>query len=158
TEIFVLDEADQMLDMGFIRPIRQIVAKLPADRQSLFFSATMPREMATLAGELLTDPVKVSVAPQATTAERVSQRAIFIETAKKRDLLSELLNSEAMGRTLIFTRTKHGADRVVKRLGMTGVPAAAIHGNKSQNARTRALDEFKRGKTPILVATDIAAR
>ncbi len=158
TEIFVLDEADQMLDMGFIRPIRQIVAKLPARRQSLFFSATMPREMAALAADLLSDPAKVSVAPQATTAERVSQRVIFIETARKRDLLSELLQSEAMGRTLIFTRTKHGADRVAKHLIQTGVPAAAIHGNKSQNARTRALDEFRRGRTPILVATDVAAR
>ncbi len=158
TEIFVLDEADQMLDMGFIRPIRKIVSHLPKKRQSLFFSATMPKAMKDLAGELLTDPAEVSVAPQATTAERVNQRVIFIESARKRELLSEILDSEAMGRTLVFTRTKHGADRVVKHLEKTGVPAAAIHGNKSQNNRTRALDAFKSGKTPILVATDIAAR
>lgn len=158
TEIFVLDEADQMLDMGFIRPIRKIVSHLPKQRQSLFFSATMPKAMRDLAGELLTDPAEVAVAPQATTAERVSQRVIFIESARKRELLSEILDREAMGRTLIFTRTKHGADRVVKHLEKTGVRAAAIHGNKSQNNRTRALDAFKSGKTSILVATDIAAR
>ena len=158
TEIFVLDEADQMLDMGFVRPIRKIVAALPKNRQTLFFSATMPKEMEKLAGEMLTDPARVTVAPQSTTAERVSQRVIYIEQGKKRDMLTELLETEAMGRTLIFTRTKHGADRLVKHLIKTGVPAAAIHGNKSQNARTRALESFKRGKTPILVATDVAAR
>jgi len=158
TALLVLDEADQMLDMGFIKPIRTIVSKLPAKRQTLLFSATMPKEMARLAEEILSDPARVSVTPQAATADRVSQRVLFVETARKPELLSQLLESEAMGRTLVFTRTKHGADRVAKRLVKAGVPADAIHGNKSQNQRTRALDAFKSGRTPILVATDVAAR
>jgi len=158
TQIFVLDEADQMLDMGFIRPIRTIAGKLPKQRQTLCFSATMPKAMETLASELLHQPERVSVAPQATTAERVSQRVMFIEAERKPELLMHLLDSEAMGRTLIFTRTKHGADRVAKRLNKAKIPSAAIHGNKSQAQRARALDAFKAGSTPILVATDVAAR
>ncbi len=158
TEVFVLDEADQMLDMGFIHALRKIVPLLPAKRQSLFFSATMPREMADLAGSLLTDPVKVAVAPVATTAERVAQRVIFVETAGKRKLLADVIGAEKPGRTLVFTRTKHGADRVVKQLALDGIAAVAIHGNKSQGQREKALAGFRSGATPILVATDIAAR
>jgi ATP-dependent RNA helicase RhlE len=157
-EVFVLDEADQMLDMGFIHAIRRLVPKLSKARQSLFFSATMPREIGTLAGELLHDPVKVSVAPVATTVERVSQQVIFVETARKRDVLRDLLRAGDMGRTLVFTRTKHGADRVVKGLEADGIAAAAIHGNKSQNQRERALAGFRSGASRVLVATDIAAR
>ncbi len=157
-EIFVLDEADQMLDMGFIQALRRIVPLLPKARQSLFFSATMPKEIGALAGDLLRDPVKVSVAPVATTAERVDQRVIFIETARKRVILADLVRSEAMERALVFTRTKHGADKVVRHLGEDGISALAIHGNKSQAQRERALAAFKAGQTKILVATDIAAR
>jgi ATP-dependent RNA helicase RhlE len=157
-EILVLDEADQMLDMGFIHAIRRLVPKLPKTRQSLFFSATMPREIGTLAGELLRDPIKVAVTPVATTAERVSQQVIFVETARKREVLRDLLRAGDMGRTLVFTRTKHGADRVVKGLEVDGIGAAAIHGNKSQNQRERALAGFRSGANKVLVATDIAAR
>ena len=158
TEVVVLDEADQMLDMGFIHAIRKIVPRLPKERQNLFFSATMPKEIAALASDLLRDPVQVSVAPVATTAERIDQRVIFVETARKRDLLAEILKGEKLGRTLVFTRTKHGADRVVRHLEQDGIRAAAIHGNKSQSQRERALGGFRTGETPILVATDIAAR
>ena len=157
-EIFVLDEADQMLDMGFLQALRRIVPLLPKDRQSLFFSATMPREIGALASDLLRDPVKVSVAPVATTAERINQRVIFIETARKRSVLAELIRSETMERALVFTRTKHGADKVVRHLGEDGIGALAIHGNKSQSQRERALAAFKSGQTKILIATDIAAR
>ena len=157
-EIFVLDEADQMLDMGFIHAIRRIVPKLPKQRQSLFFSATMPREIGALAGDLLKDPVKVSVAPVATTAERIDQKVLFVETHRKRVVLAGLIRSEGMDRALVFTRTKHGADKVVKHLAEDGIPAAAIHGNKSQAQREKALAAFKNGATRILVATDIAAR
>jgi ATP-dependent RNA helicase RhlE len=157
-ETFVLDEADQMLDMGFILPIRNIVSRLPRVRQNLFFSATMPREIGQLAGELLRDPVRVAVTPVASTVERVEQRIFFVETARKRALLAEILLAGGMDRTLVFTRTKHGADRVVRHLDQTGVPAAAIHGNKNQSQRERALAAFKAGRTPVLVATDIAAR
>ena len=157
-EIFVLDEADQMLDMGFIHAIRRITPKLPKERQSLFFSATMPREIGTLAGDLLKDPVKVSVAPVATTAERIDQKVLFVETHRKRVVLAGLIRSESMDRALVFTRTKHGADKVVKHLAEDGIPAAAIHGNKSQAQREKALAAFKNGDTRILVATDIAAR
>ncbi len=157
-EIFVLDEADQMLDMGFIHAIRRITPKLPKDRQSLFFSATMPREIGALAGDLLKDPVKVSVAPVATTAERIDQKVLFVETHRKRVVLAGLIRSEGMDRALVFTRTKHGADKVVKHLAEDGIPAAAIHGNKSQAQREKALAAFKNGGTKILVATDIAAR
>ena len=158
TEILVLDEADQMMDLGFIRPLRQIVAKLSNKRQSLFFSATMPHEIGALAAELLRDPVQVSVAPVTKTADRVSQRVIHVEAAKKRALLVELLADAAMSRALVFTRTKRGADKVARHLEVAGINAAAIHGNKSQNQREAALDGFKRGKVRVLVATDIAAR
>ncbi|MCM5557111.1 DEAD/DEAH box helicase [Pleomorphomonas sp. JP5] len=158
TEIFVLDEADQMLDMGFVQPVRRIVKHLPKARQSLFFSATMPKEIGQLAGELLFNPITVSVAPAATTVERVEQRVIHVETAAKRRLLLDVIVAEKPERALIFTRTKHGADRVVRQLGQDGVDAAAIHGNKSQAQREKALAAFKAGSTQILVATDIAAR
>jgi ATP-dependent RNA helicase RhlE len=157
-EIFVLDEADRMLDMGFIHAIRRIVPKLPKIRQSLFFSATMPRDIARLADELLRDPVKVSVTPVATTVDKVEQRVILVETSRKRALLADILRDEAMARTLVFTRTKHGADRVVRHLEAAGIGSAAIHGNKSQSQRERALDAFKSGRTKVLIATDIAAR
>jgi ATP-dependent RNA helicase RhlE len=157
-EMFVLDEADQMLDMGFIRPIRRIVAKLPARRQSLFFSATMPKEIGHLAGELLREPVKVSVTPAATTVERVSQHVYLVETKAKRALLVELFANPDLTRTLVFTRTKRGADRVAQYLAGAGIGVAAIHGNKSQNQRVAALDAFKASKVRALVATDVAAR
>ncbi|HEX4098720.1 MAG TPA: DEAD/DEAH box helicase [Caulobacteraceae bacterium] len=158
TEVFVLDEADQMLDLGFLVPIRRIVSHLPKDRQNLFFSATMPGEIGKLAGELLKDPVKVSVAPQATTVERVKQNVIFVESARKRALLADLFADPKLTRTIVFTRTKRGADRVAKHLEAVGVTAAAIHGDKSQGQRERALAAFKAGKCRALVATDIAAR
>ena len=157
-EIFVLDEADQMLDMGFIQALRRIVPLLPKQRQSLFFSATMPGEIGALAGDLLHDPIKVSVTPVATTADRVDQKVIFIETGRKRYVLADLIRKEAMERALVFTRTKHGADKVVRYLGEDGISAVAIHGNKSQAQRERALAAFKSGQTKILIATDIAAR
>ncbi|MBN8911571.1 MAG: DEAD/DEAH box helicase [Rhizobiales bacterium] len=158
TEIFVLDEADQMLDLGFVKPIRRIVSHLSHRRQNLFFSATMPKEIAGLADELLNNPVKVSVAPVATTAERVRQRVIHIETGKKRALLAQLLADPEMTRTLVFTRTKRGADRVARHLEGAGMKAAAIHGNKSQRQREIALEDFKQSRINVLVATDIAAR
>ena len=157
-EIFVLDEVDQMLDLGFIHAIRKLTAMLPAKRQNLFFSATMPKEIAGLASALLNDPVRVEVAPVATTAERVNQCVIHVDPANKAKLLASLLSDNAMTRTLVFTRTKHGADKVMKHLSTAGFTAAAIHGNKSQNNRERALAGFKAGKILVLVATDIAAR
>jgi ATP-dependent RNA helicase RhlE len=157
-EILVLDEADHMLDLGFIVPIRRIASQIPAKRQTLFFSATMPKEIGALAGGMLRDPVHVSVAPVATTAERVEQHVIFVEASQKRAVLADLLRDTATGRTLVFTRTKHGADRVVKYLEERGLPAAAIHGNKSQSQRERALASFRSGETRVLIATDIAAR
>nr|WP_312815687.1 DEAD/DEAH box helicase [Brevundimonas sp.] len=158
TEIFVLDEADQMLDLGFIKPIRQVVSRLPARRQNLFFSATMPNEIGKLAGELLKDPVKVQVTPQATTVERIKQSVIWVEQGRKRALLTELFSDPAYTRCLVFTKTKHGADKVAAYLEAGGVEAGAIHGNKSQPQRERALEAFKNGKLRVLVATDIAAR
>ena len=157
-EIFVLDEVDQMLDLGFIHAIRKITGMLPSQRQNLFVSATMPKEIAGLANNLLTDPVRVEVAPVATTAERVNQSVIHVDPANKAKLLVELLKDNNMTRTLVFTRTKHGADKVMKNLSAAGYTAAAIHGNKSQNNRERALAGFKAGKILVLVATDIAAR
>ncbi len=147
-----------MLDLGFVVPIRRIVARLPKERQNLFFSATMPREIAGLAAELLRNPVKVAVAPVATTVKSVSQRVIHIEATKKRSLLAELLADPAMSRTLVFTRTKRGADRVASHLEGSGLRVAAIHGNKSQGQREAALAAFRNGKIGVLVATDIAAR
>ncbi len=157
-EVFVLDEADQMLDMGFIHDIRKIVALLPAKRQSLFFSATMPKEMAELSDRLLTTPVKVTVTPVASTVERIAQQVIFSETRMKQTLLHKLLEDASISRALVFTRTKHGADRVVKHLATQGILADAIHGNKSQGQRERALAAFRDGRSRLLVATDIAAR
>ena len=157
-EVLVLDEADHMLDLGFIIPIRRIASAVPTVRQTMFFSATMPKEISGLADAMLKDPVKVSVAQVATTAERVEQFVIFVEQSRKRHVLSNLLATHADGRTLVFTRTKHGADRVVKQLCEDGVSADAIHGNKSQPQRERALAAFRSGATRVLVATDIAAR
>jgi ATP-dependent RNA helicase RhlE len=158
TEIFVLDEADQMLDLGFVVPIRKIASQLTKNRQNLFFSATMPTEIGKLAGELLKDPVQVSVAPQATTVERIDQRVLFIEAQRKRPLLAELFADSNFSRSIVFTRTKRGADRVAKYLNAAGIEAASIHGDKTQGQRERALAAFKAGEMRALVATDIAAR
>jgi ATP-dependent RNA helicase RhlE len=157
-EVLVLDEADHMLDLGFIVPIRKIVSQIPQQRQTLFFSATMPSEIGGLAGSMLKNPAQVAVTPVATTAERVEQHVIMLETSRKRAVLFDLLMGPAAGRTLVFTRTKHGADRVVKYLEESGLPAAAIHGNKSQGQREKALSDFRAGKCRVLIATDIAAR
>ncbi len=156
--VLVLDEADRMLDLGFVRPIQKIVARVPKARQSLLFSATMPAEIEHLAQSLLRDPVRVEVTPPATTVDRVEQRIVFVAAADKRATLSKILNDPAIRRALIFTRTKHGADRVHRHLETSGVSAGAIHGNKSQNARQRALGDFRDGRIRVLVATDIAAR
>jgi ATP-dependent RNA helicase RhlE len=158
TEVLVLDEADHMLDLGFIVPIRQIVAKLPKKRQTLLFSATMPKEIAGLANDMLDNPAQVSVTPVATTAERVDQHVFLVDGGAKRDMLVELMNDAAVSRAIVFTRTKRGADRVAEHLDAAGVGAEAIHGNKSQSQRVRALDSFRKGRTRVLVATDIAAR
>ncbi len=157
-EVFVLDEADQMLDLGFLPPIRKVVATLPKQRQNLFFSATMPNEIGKLADELLKNPARVSVTPAATTVSRVDQRLLFIESDRKRQLLAELFVEAKMDRALVFTRTKRGADRVAKYLEVAGIAAASIHGDKSQGQRERALAAFKKGEVKALVATDIAAR
>jgi len=157
-EIFVLDEADQMLDMGFIHDIRKIVAMLPKARQSLFFSATMPREMADIAGKILRDPAHVAVTPAATTVDKVEQKVIFCDTRSKQALLHKLLEDNSISRALVFSRTKHGANRIVQHLDAAGIPADAIHGNKSQPQRERALAAFREGQSRLLVATDIAAR
>ncbi|WP_375461255.1 DEAD/DEAH box helicase [uncultured Enterovirga sp.] len=157
-EILVLDEADQMLDLGFIHALRRVVTLVPKKRQTLFFSATMPNAIESLSAQFISDPVKVSVAPVATTAERVEQTVMFVSTGDKAALLRTVLSDEAIERVLVFTRTKHGADRVVTQLGRSGIPASAIHGNKSQGQRERALGDFKEGRCRVLVATDIAAR
>lgn len=157
-ETLVLDEADHMLDLGFIPSVRQLIRAMPAKRQNLFFSATMPREISGLADEILRDPVRVQVTPSATTVERVDQSAIFVDVARKAAYLATMLAGGSGGRTLVFTRTKRGADKVVRQLEAASLNAAAIHGNKSQGQRERALQAFRNAKVPILVATDIAAR
>jgi ATP-dependent RNA helicase RhlE len=157
-EVLVLDEADRMLDMGFIHDIKRVVAMLPKNRQTLFFSATMPQEITRLADQMLRNPARVAVTPQATTVEKITQRVIHTEKASKLALLAELLKSEPVERVLVFTRTKHGADKVVRGLQKAGFAAEAIHGNKSQPQRERVLAAFRDGKLRTLIATDIAAR
>ncbi|WP_333838581.1 DEAD/DEAH box helicase [Novosphingobium sp.] len=162
TEIFVLDEADQMMDLGFIHALKRVANLLPAKRQSLFFSATMPKSIEDLGKQFIKNPVRVEVAPQSTTAERVDQFVTFVNQPEKQALLSltvrRLLAEKQLDRGIVFTRTKHGADRVARNLGAAGIDARAIHGNKSQAQRTAALEAFRQGSCPILVATDIAAR
>jgi ATP-dependent RNA helicase RhlE len=157
-EIFVLDEADRMLDMGFIHDVKKIIAKLPAKRQTLFFSATMPNEIKKLSDTILTNPIRVEVTPVSSTAEKIQQAVYFVEKNDKKNLLIHLLKDKSIETVLVFTRTKHGADKVVKDLTKINIRAEAIHGNKSQNARQRALTNFKARTTRVLVATDIAAR
>lgn len=157
-EIFVLDEADRMLDMGFVHDVKKIISKIPAKRQTLFFSATMPKEIQGLADSILTNPEKVEVTPVSSTADTIQQWIYFVEKQNKKLLLADLLLDKSIESVLVFTRTKHGADKVVKDLVKKGIKAEAIHGNKSQNARQRALGNFKDRTTRVLVATDIAAR
>jgi ATP-dependent RNA helicase RhlE len=156
--VFVLDEADRMLDMGFIHDVRRVLNELPEQRQTLLFSATMPASITQLSKKILTDPIRVEVTPQATTVELIEQCVLFVEKSDKPQLLAHLLEAPDIDRALIFTRTKHGANRVVQKLARTGIVAAAIHGNKSQGARQRALKSFRDGNVRFLVATDIAAR
>ena len=157
-KFFVLDEADRMLDMGFIHDVKKIIAKLPEKRQTLFFSATMPPEIQKLANMILKNPVKVEVTPPATTVDAISQSLYYVDKGNKKSLLIQLLSDPAIASALVFTRTKHGADRVARDLSKAKIHAEAIHGNKSQNARQRALSNFKTGQTRVLIATDIAAR
>jgi ATP-dependent RNA helicase RhlE len=156
--IFVLDEADRMLDMGFINDVKKIITKIPVKRQTLFFSATMPPEIQKLANTILSNPVKVEVTPVSSTAEKVEQAVYFVDKKDKRNLLYYILQDKAIVSALVFTRTKHGADKVMKDLVKSGIRAEAIHGNKSQSQRQNALKNFKEKKTRVLVATDIAAR
>jgi len=157
-QVFVLDEADRMLDMGFIHDVRRIAATMPKGHQSLLFSATMPDDIARLAGTILVDPVRVAVTPVASTVELIDQRVLFVDTANKRALLTSMLRDSGIGRALVFTRTKHGANRVAEHLERSQINAEAIHGNKTQGARQRALANFRTGRCRVLVATDIAAR
>lgn len=157
-KIFVLDEADRMLDMGFIHDVKKVITKIPEKRQTLFFSATMPQEIQKLAGTILTDPQKVEVTPVSSTADTIEQAIYFVEKGDKKKLLVHLLNDPGIRTALVFNRTKHGADKIVKDLVKAGIRAEAIHGNKSQTARQKALSMFKNGQLKALVATDIAAR
>ncbi|NQW42174.1 MAG: DEAD/DEAH box helicase [Bacteroidetes bacterium] len=157
-EIFILDEADRMLDMGFVNDVKRIINKIPAKRQTLFFSATMPNEIKALANSILNNPVRVEVAPVSSTADTIQQSLFYVEKENKKALLNHILQDKKIETALVFTRTKHGADKVVKQLLAIGISAQAIHGNKSQNARQNALANFKSRTTRILVATDIAAR
>jgi ATP-dependent RNA helicase RhlE len=158
TEYLILDEADRMLDMGFIRDVRKIVATLPDERQTLLFSATMPSEVARLAREILYEPERVEIATKSIAVDRIDQRVHHVDAGAKRARLTELLAAPGFERVIVFTRTKHGADKVVKHLGRGGISAEALHGNKSQGARQRALDNFRKGRSRVLVATDIASR
>ena len=155
---FVLDEADRMLDMGFVHDVRKVVAQLPSKRQTLFFSATIPSEIEGLARSMLVDPVRVAVAPKLTTTDTVEQSVVFMDRTQKRAALEEMLRDPAVERAIVFTRTKHGANRVAEQLEKANIGAAAIHGNKSQGARERAMSGFREGKLRVLVATDLAAR
>lgn len=156
--VLVLDEADRLLDMGFIRDVKRIVQQTPKSRQSLLFSATMSKGVSQLARQMLRDPIRVDVSPKQPTVEKIDQRVIMVETPDKLEMLRALLHDESLSRAIVFTRTKHGANKVAKKLCAAGVSADAIHGNKSQSARQRALADFKKGRTWVLVATDIAAR
>lgn len=157
-EVLVLDEADHMLDLGFVNDVKRILAKVPQERQTLFFSATMPKAIRKFAGSILKNPVEISVTPVSSTARSVQQSVYFVEKKEKAGLLIHLLKDQSIYRSLVFTRTKHGADKLVRQLSKTGIDAAAIHGDKSQNARQRALEDFRRSKIRVLVATDIASR
>lgn len=157
-EILVLDEADRMLDMGFVNDVKKILTKLPAKRQTLFFSATMPADIRKFAHTILNQPEEINVTPVSSTAQTVKQSVYFVEKNEKLNLLVSLLEDQSIDRSLVFARTKHGADKLVKQLVKTGIYAAAIHGNKSQNARQKALSDFKNSRIRVLIATDIAAR
>lgn len=157
-EILVLDEADRMLAMGFVNDVKKILTKVPVKKQTLFFSATMPQEIRKFSQSILKEPIEINVTPVSSTAETVKQSVYFVEKNEKFDLLVQILDDKKINRSLVFARTKHGADKLVKSLLLSGIDAAAIHGNKSQNARQRALDDFKSSKIRVLIATDIAAR
>lgn len=157
-EILVLDEADRMLDMGFIHDVKRIIAQIPEKRQNLLFSATLPKEIKELISKMLHNPVHIEIVPASTTAERIDQELLFVSKVDKKDLLHDLIKDKKMERVLVFSRTKHGADKIAKELTRRGLAAAAIHGNKSQNARQKSLNDFKNSKIKVLIATDIAAR
>ena len=156
--ILVLDEADRLLDMGFIRDVKRIIAQTPERRQSLLFSATMPKEVTMLAREILYDPIRVDVSPEHVTLKEIDQRVVIVGNGDKRRVLERLLRDDTVSRAIVFTRTKHGANRLTRQLQASGIGAEAIHGNKSQSARLRALENFQSGDAWVLVATDIAAR